>query len=76
MPNLLRWHSEVVAWVAGMRGEGLSASRTRQAHHVLTSMLDAAIRDGRVARNAATGVDLPRLPTTDRRYLTHAPSTT
>ena len=65
-------HSDVVAWVAGMRSEGLSASRTRQAYHVLTSMLDAAVRDGRVARNAAAGVDLPRLPTTDRRYLTHA----
>ena len=65
-------HSDVVAWVAGMRREGLSASRTRQAYHVLTSMLDAAVRDGRVARNAATGVDLPRLPTTERRYLTHA----
>ena len=46
-------HSDVVAWVAGMRREGLSASRTRQAYHVLTSMLDAAVRDGRVARNAA-----------------------
>ena len=65
-------HSHVVAWVAGMRSEGLSASRTRQAYHVLTSMLEAAVRDGRVARNAAAGVDLPRLPTTDRRYLTHA----
>lgn len=55
-----------------MRAKGLSASRTRQAYHVLTSMLDAAVRDGRLARNAAAGVDLPRLPTPDRRYLTHA----
>ena len=55
-----------------MRAEGLSASRTRQVYHVLTSMLDAAVRDGRLARNPAAGVDLPRLPTTDRRYLTHA----
>jgi integrase len=64
-------HSDVVGWVARMRAEGLSASRTRQAYHVLTSMLDAAVRDGRLARNAAAGVDLPRLPTTERRYLTH-----
>ena len=34
-------------------------------------MLDAAVRDGRLARIAAAGVDLPRLPTTERRYLTH-----
>ena len=40
-------HSDVVAWVAGMRSEGLSASRTRQAYHVLTSMLDADVRDGK-----------------------------
>ncbi|MGX5655522.1 tyrosine-type recombinase/integrase [Geodermatophilus nigrescens] len=64
-------HGDVVAWVAGMRAAGLSASRTRQAYHLLTSMLDAAVKDGRLARNAAAGVDLPRLPTTDRRYLTH-----
>jgi integrase len=64
-------YSDVVAWVAGMRAKGLSASRSRQAYHVLTSMLDAAVRDGRLARNAAAGVDLPRLPTTERRYLTH-----
>src|SRR3712207_6900953 len=35
-------------------------------------MLDAAVRDGRLARNPVAGVDLPRLPTTDRRYLTHS----
>lgn len=65
-------HSDVVAWVAGMRAEGLSASRTRQAYHVLTSMLDAAVKDGRLGRNPAADVDLPRLPQTDRRYLSHA----
>ncbi len=30
------------------------------------------MRDGRLGRNPAAGVDLPRLPTTDRRYLTRA----
>jgi integrase len=64
-------HAEVVAWVASMRSEGLSASRTRQAYHLLTSMLDDAVRDNRLPRNAAEGVDLPRLPTVERRYLTH-----
>lgn len=64
-------HADVVAWVAAMRADGLSASRTRQAYHLLTAMLDAAVKDGRLARNVAAGVDLPRLPTTDRRYLDH-----
>ncbi|HLM07501.1 MAG TPA: tyrosine-type recombinase/integrase [Blastococcus sp.] len=65
-------HAEVAAWVASMRAEGLSASRTRQAYHVLTAMLDDAVRDGRLGRNPAARVNLPRLPNTDRRYLTHA----
>ena len=63
-------HSDVVAWVAAMRAE-LSASRTRQAYHLLSSMLDDAVKDNRLARNPATGVGLPRLPRSDRRYLTH-----
>lgn len=65
-------HAGVVAWVAGMRREGLSASRTRQAYHLLGAMLAAAVKDQRLPRNPAAGVDLPRLPTTERRYLTHA----
>ena len=65
-------HSGVVAWVAGMRTEGLSASRTRQAYHVLKAMLDDAISDHRLSRNPAAGVDLPRLPMTEQRHLTHA----
>jgi integrase len=64
-------HAGVVAWVAGMRREGLSASRTRQAYHLLGAMLAAAVKDQRLPRNPAAGVDLPRLPTTERRYLTH-----
>ena len=63
-------HSDVVAWVASMRAE-LSASRTRQAYHLLSAMLDDAVKDHRLARNPAAGVDLPRLPKTERRYLTH-----
>ena len=62
--------SDVVAWVAAMRA-GLSASRTRQAYHLLTSMLEDAVKDNRLARNPAAGVDLPRLPKSEHRYLTH-----
>ena len=63
-------HSDVVAWVAAMRVE-LSASRTRQAYHLLSAMLDDAVKDNRLVRNPAAGVDLPRLPKSERRYLTH-----
>src|SRR5262249_52187815 len=64
-------NAEVVAWVASMRSAGLSASRTRQAYHLLSTMLDAAVRDRRVATNPAAGVNLPRLPRKERRYLDH-----
>jgi integrase len=65
-------HAGVVAWVAGMRRDNLSASRTRQAYHLLKAMLDDAVKDNRLTRNPAAGEDLPRLPMSDRRYLTHA----
>jgi integrase len=63
-------HAEVVAWVASMRAN-VSASRTRQAYHLLSSMLDAAVLDRRLASNPAGGVALPRLPRKERRYLDH-----
>lgn len=64
-------NADVVAWVAGMRACGLSASRTRQSYHLFSSMLDAAVRDRRLATNPAAGVDLPRMPKSERRYLDH-----
>lgn len=65
-------HVGVVAWVAAMRADGLSASRVRQSYHVLTAMLDEAVRDNRLPRNPAAGVTLPKLPTAEQRFLTHA----
>lgn len=64
-------HTQVAAWVAGMRAGGLSASRTRQAYHLFSTVLGMAVRDGLLARNPALEVDLPRMSTKDRRYLTH-----
>jgi integrase len=61
----------VAEWVGSMTLEGLSASRTRQAYHVLTGMLDDAVKDGRLVRNPAAGVDLPRIESRPRRYLRH-----
>ena len=61
----------VSAWVTGMVAEGLSASWTQQAYHLLTSMLDDAVRGSRIPRNPARGVDLPRIVSRPGRYLTH-----
>ncbi len=61
----------VAEWVNDMQREGRSASRVRQAYHLLTGMLHAAVKDGRLPRNPAIGVDLPRLAPVRRRYLRH-----
>jgi integrase len=61
----------VAEWVNDMQRDGRSASRVRQAYHLLTGMLHAAVKDGRLPRNPATGVDLPRLTSKKRRYLRH-----
>ena len=53
--------SDVQEWVNGMQAEGLSPSRIRQANIVLGLALQAAVRDGVIARNVARGVRLPRI---------------
>jgi hypothetical protein len=64
-------HADVQAWVSQL-GRDRSPSTARKAHRVLSLMLSLATRDGRLARNPADGVGLPREVQRDRRYLTHA----
>jgi integrase len=66
--NRLRF-SDVQSWVSTMAGEGLSASRIRQAHVVLASALDLAARDGLIAANPARGITLPRIERPERPWL-------
>lgn len=68
-------HAEVVGLVsrllAGEQGRRpLSASSVRQVHRTLSLVLAFAVRDGRLARNVAEGVPLPRAAKPDKRYLT------
>jgi integrase len=63
-------HADVQAWVtrlAAMR----SPATVRKVHRVLSLMLKTAVKDGRLARNPAADVNLPRVVATQRRYLTH-----
>lgn len=53
--------SDVQQWIGEMQAGQLSASRIRQAHVVLRQVMDMAVGDGAVARNAALGVKLPSL---------------
>jgi hypothetical protein len=49
---------------------GKSASRTRQAVHILRASLGEAVRFGELASNPCDGVKLPRLPRPSGRGLT------
>lgn len=48
-----------------------SATVVIRAYGVLTAVLDVAVRDRRIPRNPARGVDLPRKEKKRHRYLTH-----
>jgi integrase len=65
-------HEGVASWVAGLEAGGLSASSIRQTHRVFALLLGLAVRDGRLARNPAAGVPLPRTRRAEQTYLTHA----
>ncbi|MEO9152527.1 MAG: tyrosine-type recombinase/integrase [Lapillicoccus sp.] len=64
-------HAEIAQWVAALSASGLSGSTVRQTHRVFSLMLALAVRDGRIMRNPAEGVRLPRARTSDKRFLTH-----
>ncbi|WP_380166437.1 tyrosine-type recombinase/integrase [Jannaschia sp. R86511] len=64
-------HSAVADWVAGLSRAGLSPSSVRHAHRVLSLMLSSAVRDGRLPRNVAAGVRLPRVGVSEKRFLSH-----
>ena len=63
-------HSDIQAWVTSMSIE-LAPATVRKNFGVLSLILASAVKDGRLARNPAAGVNLPRVVTTEKRYLTH-----
>lgn len=64
-------HSEVQAWVSELASRR-SATVTLRAYGILAGILDVAVKDRRVVRNAARGVDLPRKSKKAHVYLSHA----
>ena len=64
-------HSDVSSWVQSLTDEGLAPATVRYAHRVLSLGLTAAVRDGRLVRNVAEGVPLPRVVAIPKRFLTH-----
>ncbi|MCU1655613.1 MAG: xerD [Pseudonocardiales bacterium] len=63
-------HAAVQAWVSELADQH-SPSVAIKAHRVLSLVLALAVRDGRLVRNPAEGIGLPRETPKDRRYLTH-----
>lgn len=65
-------YSDVQTWVAQLARMGTAPRSVAKIHGVLRQMLAWAVRDGRLARNPAEGVPLPRPALHDYRYLDHS----
>lgn len=65
-------HVDVGEWVRRMTQADLAPSTVRQAHRVFSLLLAHAVRDGRLTRNVAAGVRLPRVGRADKVFLTPA----
>jgi integrase len=65
-------HTDVGEWIRRMSEAGLAPSTVRQAHRVFSLVLAEAVRDGRLPRNVATDVRLPRVGKAEKIFLTHA----
>jgi integrase len=60
---------DVREWMSELLGRGLSASSCRQAYHLMTSIMRAAVEDGRLVASPCIGIKLPRLPQVEMAYL-------
>ena len=61
--------SDVSAWVGDLVQGGASASTVRHIHRVFSLIMAMAVQDGRIARNPANGVRLPRVSREEPRFL-------
>jgi integrase len=60
-------HADVAAWIASI---DLAPASLRYIHRVFSLVLQLAVRDGRIPRNPATGVRLPKPQEPEKRFLT------
>jgi len=63
-------HAEVQDWVTSL-SRSHSPATVQKVHRVLSLILDLAVKDGRLARNVAQGVNLPPVTKHEHRYLNH-----
>lgn len=65
-------HAEVAGWVGELSESGLAPGSVRQVYRVFSLMLDLAVLDGRIHRNPAKSVRLPRSRRDEPTFLTAA----
>lgn len=63
--------ADVASWVGKLSASGLAPATVRYAHRVFALALKHAVLDGRLARNPAEGVALPRVKARPKRFLSH-----
>jgi integrase len=62
-------HADVQAWVSTLSA-ARSPATVRKVHRTLSLILDLAVRDGRLGRNVAEKINLPRPVRKEQRHLT------
>ncbi|MEN3298155.1 MAG: hypothetical protein V7633_213 [Pseudonocardia sp.] len=65
-------YADVQTWVSQLSRQGMAPRSVAKVHGVLRQMLDWAVKDGRLARNPAAGVPMPRPALQKHRYLDHS----
>jgi integrase len=63
-------HADVQSWIGDLSAD-LAPASVAKVHRVLSLLLSWAVRNGRVAKNPAEDVNLPRVGPADHRYLDH-----
>jgi integrase len=63
-------NNEIGQWIAKSVVDGVGLTAVKQSHGVLRQILKAAVLDGRLMRNAAEGVPLPRTKPKEKPALT------
>ena len=62
-------HNQIGQWIAREISEGAGAVVVKRSHGVLRQILNAAVLDGRLNRNPAVGVPLPRTKAKEKKAL-------
>ncbi|MHC3368803.1 tyrosine-type recombinase/integrase (plasmid) [Rhodococcus aetherivorans] len=62
--------ADIQAWVTRLTRQKLSPSTVRKAHHLLSMLLDLAVRDRCLPANPAVGTSLPRIKRGEPIFLT------